>query len=115
MKAFSDPLDSVFINISKNISDTINFPNFSLIYSLKFWVATFTIYAVGTLETILSAIAIDKIDPQKRHTNLAKDIRAIGIGNTICGSIGALRYTPAEDDPRLAGDDLSSASGAGSR
>ena len=90
MKAFSDPLDSVFINISKNISDTINFPNFSLIYSLKFWVATFTIYAVGSLETILSAIAIDKIDPQKRHTNLAKDIRAIGIGNTICGSIGAL-------------------------
>jgi MFS superfamily sulfate permease-like transporter len=90
MKAFSDPLDSSFITISKNISDTINFPNFSLISSLKFWIATFTIYAVATLETILSAIAIDKIDPQKRHTNLAKDIRGIGIGNAICGSLGAL-------------------------
>ena len=90
MKSFSDPLESSFITISKNISDTINFPNFSLIYSLKFWIATFTIYAVGSLETILSAIAIDKIDPQKRQTNLSKDIRGIGIGNAICGSLGAL-------------------------
>jgi len=90
MKAFADPLESSFITISKNISDTINFPNFALIYSLKFWIATFTIYAVGSLETILSAIAIDKIDPQKRHSNLSKDIRAIGIGNAICGSVGAL-------------------------
>ena len=90
IKAFADPLESSFITISKNISDTINFPNFSLIYSLKFRIATFTIYAVGSLETILSAIAIDKIDPQKRHTNLSKDIRAIGIGNAICGSLGAL-------------------------
>jgi MFS superfamily sulfate permease-like transporter len=90
MKAFADPLDSSFITISKNISDTVNFPNFSLISSLKFWIATFTIYAVGSLETILSAIALDKIDPQKRHTNLAKDIRGIGIGNAICGSLGAL-------------------------
>jgi MFS superfamily sulfate permease-like transporter len=90
IKAFSDPLDSYFITISKNISGTINFPNFALIYSLKFWIATLTIYAVGSLETVLSAIAIDKIDPQKRQTNLAKDLRGIGVGNAICGSLGAL-------------------------
>ncbi|NBX52509.1 MAG: SulP family inorganic anion transporter [Proteobacteria bacterium] len=89
---FAHPSNNNFINISSHIKDAINFPNFELlksqIYSFKFWFSVFTIYAVASLETILSTIALDKI--AKTHTELKKDLRAIAIGNFICGMLGGL-------------------------
>jgi MFS superfamily sulfate permease-like transporter len=88
---FANPTNSNFINISAHINDAINFANFAnfeLIYSFKFWFSVITIFSVGTLETILSTIALDKIG--KSHTDLKKDIRAIGIGNFCCGMLGGL-------------------------
>lgn len=72
------------------IISAFNFPDFNAIKTWQFWLATLTIFAVGTLETLLSCLAVDKIDPQQRTTNLKKELRAIGIGNAICGAIGAL-------------------------
>jgi MFS superfamily sulfate permease-like transporter len=86
----SRPMSSSFVDIPSNLKSAFRLPDFSIIFSLKFWLATLTIFGVGSLETMLSAIAVDKIDPQKRQTNLSKDIRAIGIGNVICGMVGAL-------------------------
>jgi len=85
---FANPTNNNFINISAHINDAINFANFELIYSFKFWLSVTTIFSVGTLETILSTIALDKIG--KSHTDLKKDIRAIGIGNFCCGMLGGL-------------------------
>ncbi|MFM7621211.1 MAG: SulP family inorganic anion transporter [Alphaproteobacteria bacterium] len=87
---YASPITSNFVVVPDKIISAINFPDFRAINSLQFWLATLTIFAVGTLETLLSCLAIDKIDPQKRTTNLQKELRAIGIGNAICGSIGAL-------------------------
>jgi MFS superfamily sulfate permease-like transporter len=42
------------------------------------------------LETLLSAMAVDKLDPYKRHANLDKDLTAIGAGNLLAGLIGGL-------------------------
>jgi MFS superfamily sulfate permease-like transporter len=86
----ANPATSLFIEIPHSIFSAFSLPDFSQFFSLKFFIATFTIYAVGSLETILSSIAVDKIDPQKNHTDLKKDLRAIGIGNAICGAIGGL-------------------------
>ena len=90
IQSFASPTSAEFLNISGSIIEAISFPDFSKIFSPNFLISVFTIFAVGSLETVLSAIAVDKIDPQKRHTNLKKDLRAVGIGNLICGSIGAL-------------------------
>ncbi|MFM2200454.1 MAG: hypothetical protein RL769_509 [Pseudomonadota bacterium] len=87
---YASPITSNFVSVPQNIISAINFPDFHLINSLEFWLATLTIFAVGTLETVLSTLAVDKIDPLKRTTNLKKELRAIGLGNTICGAIGAL-------------------------
>lgn len=88
--SMASPAPSLFIEIPHSIFAAFSFPDFGKFFSLKFLIATFAIYAVGSLETVLSAIAVDKIDPQKNHTDLKKDLFAIGIGNTICGAIGGL-------------------------
>lgn len=49
-----------------------------------------TISLVGSLETLLSAAAVDKLDIYKRTSDLNRDLAAVGIGNIICGLIGGL-------------------------
>lgn len=66
------------------------FPDFSKIGSLAFWEAAFSISLVGSLESLLSAAAVDKLDPYKRSSDLDRDLTAVGIGNVIAGFIGGL-------------------------
>jgi MFS superfamily sulfate permease-like transporter len=35
-------------------------------------------------------MAVDKLDPYQRHSNLNKDLTAVGVGNLVAGSIGGL-------------------------
>jgi MFS superfamily sulfate permease-like transporter len=85
---FANPNNNNFINIPSHINDAFNFPNFDLIFTLKFWLSVLTIYSVASLETILSTIALDKIT--QNQTNLQQDLRAVAIGNFICGILGGL-------------------------
>ncbi len=89
-QSISRPVSSSFVNISTDLKSAFAFPDFNIFFSIQFWLATLTIFGVGTIETLLSALAIDKIDPQNRRTNLNKEIRAIGFGNLLCGMVGAL-------------------------
>ncbi|MBL7918621.1 MAG: SulP family inorganic anion transporter, partial [Bacteroidia bacterium] len=40
---------------------------------------------IGSLESLLTAKAIDHVDPFKRKSDFNKDLRAIGIGNIVAG------------------------------
>jgi MFS superfamily sulfate permease-like transporter len=86
----SQPVSAIFIDLPNNIKSAFTFPDFGKIFSTTFFIEVLSIFAVGSLETILSAIAVDKIDPQNRTTNLKKDLRGVGFGNLVCGFVGAL-------------------------
>jgi MFS superfamily sulfate permease-like transporter len=45
---------------------------------------------IGSLESLLTAKAIDNVDPYKRKSDFNKDLIAVGIGNTIAGLLGGL-------------------------
>ncbi|MFO0322888.1 MAG: SulP family inorganic anion transporter [Bacteroidota bacterium] len=45
---------------------------------------------IGSLESLLTAKAIDGLDPFKRKSDFNKDLIAVGIGNTFAGLMGGL-------------------------
>lgn len=68
-------------------------PNFSQIGNPTFWLVVLSITLVGSIETILSAKAVDKLDPHKRHTKFNKELIGVGLATMISGFVGGLPVT----------------------
>jgi MFS superfamily sulfate permease-like transporter len=78
------------VQLPGNLLSSIAFPDFSVVFSpvsLKY-IAMFAL--VGTIESTLSVVAVDAIDPEKRQADLNRDLRAVAIGNLLAASIGGL-------------------------
>lgn len=71
----------------------LTFPDFSLAGDMNFWIVAITIAVIGSIETLLSVEAGDKLDPYKRITPASKELVAQGVGNTISGLMGGLPIT----------------------
>ena len=78
------------VALPQNFMAGFAFPDFALIGYRVFWQQVVTICLVGSLESLLSAAAMDKLDPYKRTSDLNRDLAAVGVGNIICGLIGGL-------------------------
>lgn len=78
------------VSVPENVLAGFYFPDFGKSATGEFWFAVLTIWLVGSLESLLSAAAVDKLDPYKRDSNLNRDLAAVGAGNVIAGLIGGL-------------------------
>lgn len=78
------------VSIPGNVLDSFYFPDFSKMATTEFWGAAISICLVGSLESLLSATAVDRLDPSKRYSDLNRDLTAVGIGNLLAGSVGGL-------------------------
>ena len=66
------------------------FPSFAKIGESAFWVAVTGFALVSAIESLLSAKAVDSLDPYKRSSNLDKDLVAMGAGSSLAAAIGGL-------------------------
>ncbi|TWT53894.1 C4-dicarboxylic acid transporter DauA [Rubripirellula amarantea] len=70
--------------------DDITMPDFSVLSQFKAWRWAGMFFVIGTLESLLSAKAIDLLDPWKRKANMDRDIVAVGLANLCSASVGGL-------------------------
>lgn len=82
--------NAFLLHVPEKLSEGIIHPDWSLISSPVFWKMTLMICFVASIESILSASAVDKIDPQGRRTQLNGELVSKGICNTFLGFIGGL-------------------------
>ena len=68
----------------------ITFPEFSVLGQAKAWKWILMFFIIGSLESVLSAKAIDLLDPWKRKTKMNRDLIAIGVGNLCASMVGGL-------------------------
>jgi MFS superfamily sulfate permease-like transporter len=70
--------------------DDVTSPDFGALAQGKAWKWVFMFFMIGTLESVLSAKAVDLLDPHRRRTNLDRDMLAVGIGNAAAAMVGGL-------------------------
>jgi MFS superfamily sulfate permease-like transporter len=78
------------VAIPGKMSNFFYLPDFSKLFTFEFWGAVISICLVGSLETLLSANAVDKLDPYKRTSDLDRDLMAVGYGNAFAAFFGGL-------------------------
>lgn len=86
--------DKLLVTVPNNLLAAMAHPDFSVFTNPDLrmkaigWVVMFTL--IGSLESMLSAKAVDMIDPYRRKTNLNRDLVAVGVANTAVAFIGGL-------------------------
>jgi len=78
------------VAVPENMFHAITFPDFSGLLTATGWKYVVMFALIGSIESLLSAKAIDAIDPWKRKTDHDRDMLAVGVGNTVAAFIGGL-------------------------
>ena len=82
------------VKIPANIFSNISFPDLTRLFShTQLWKDGIVIGLLATLETLLCIEAIDKLDRHNRITPVNRELIAQGIGNMVCGLLGAIPLT----------------------
>ncbi|WP_452598038.1 SulP family inorganic anion transporter [Pontimicrobium sp. MEBiC01747] len=64
--------------------------NFSKIGSFPFWTSVLALTLIASIESLLSIKAVDKLDPEKRRSNVNRDLKALGLATVGSGFLGGL-------------------------
>ncbi len=78
------------VNIPSNISQFLIQPSFDLITSKESVLSILSLFFVASLESILSASAVDKLDPLNRESDFDRELWSKGVVNICCGLLGGL-------------------------
>ncbi len=88
-------LPVVYIEVPNNIFGELMFPSWERLQGAD-WRALlasgFVVAAIASVETLLCATAVDQMQDRAR-TNYDKELFSQGVGNSICGLLGALPMT----------------------
>ncbi len=85
-----DNLDMVNLDGGLLGGGGLKLPSFEKIGESAFWVAVIGVALVSAIESLLSAKAVDSLDPYKRTSNLDKDLISMGAGSSLAAALGGL-------------------------
>jgi MFS superfamily sulfate permease-like transporter len=77
-------------DVPERLSTILTAPDFSKVGTVAFWSTVASLFFIGSLESLLAASAVDRLDPERRRSDLNRDIAGVGIGNIVSGLIGGL-------------------------
>ncbi len=78
------------VNIPSSILNSLAFPDFSVLTNPLAYKYILMLALVGSIESVLTVIAVDSISKTKKKSDLNRDLLGVGIGNLICAFIGGL-------------------------
>jgi MFS superfamily sulfate permease-like transporter len=94
VELFAHPIsqvsDAFLLHVPTKLTEGLINPDWSMLSSGIFWKMTLMICFVASIESVLSACAVDKIDSQGRRTPLNGELISKGVCNTLLGLIGGL-------------------------
>ncbi len=88
-------LPIAYVNVPERLSDSITLPSMATISRITeapIMIAILAMAFIASAETLLSAAAVDRMHNGPR-TDYDRELCAQGIGNTLCGALGALPMT----------------------
>jgi len=88
------PIDPAYmisgIPSASQIVSQLPTPDFGLFASIPFWTSVVALTLIASIESLLSIKAVDKLDPQKRRSNVNRDLKALGLATIGSGFLGGL-------------------------
>ena len=78
------------VDVPMDMFSALTFPDFSGLATTTGVKYVVMFALIGSLESLLSAKAVDQIDPYRRKTNMDRDMLAVGVGNTLSAFVGGL-------------------------
>jgi MFS superfamily sulfate permease-like transporter len=78
------------VKLISSLTNEMTAPSMAALGTWAGWKYVVMFALVGSLESLLSAKAIDLIDPYRRKTNLNRDLLAIGAANACSAAVGGL-------------------------
>ncbi|MEY3012290.1 MAG: hypothetical protein RIT45_1025, partial [Pseudomonadota bacterium] len=80
----------LLVSLPGKLASAVTFPDFSALSNPVAWKYVAMFALVGAVESLLSVVAVDAMDPARRAPKLDRDLLATGIANLVAASIGGL-------------------------
>ncbi len=65
-------------------------PDFGMLSGFPFWISVLALTLIASIESLLSIKAVDKLDPERRRSNVNKDLKALGLATIGSGFLGGI-------------------------
>jgi MFS superfamily sulfate permease-like transporter len=82
--------EKLLVSLPNDMLTAVPTPDFSKWKEPLFWGIVLSITLVSSVESLLSIKAVDKLDPEKRRSNINKDMRALGVATIVSGFLGGM-------------------------